>query len=353
MILKEITLEQVLSFFNGRERPDNNSGEYSVFGSNGIISKSSYYNYEDCIVIGRVGAYCGSVNLAKHKIWATDNTIIAKVKEFTSSLSYFYYLLNNAALNNYAGGAAQPLLTQKTLNDLKFKIHDEYNQKKIAAILSRYDDLIQINQQRIALLEEAAQRLYDEWFVKLRFPNHEQVPVVEGVPEGWDIKKVGDAIPFQYGKSLKADSRVEGKYPVYGSSGVVGYHNEAFVQDRCIIVGRKGNAGSVFFSNCACYPIDTVFYIEPNINNLYFYFFLKSLNFVDTDSAVPGLNRNYVHSFNVLIPSSIILKKFIEKTELVFKQIHSLSKQNQKLTQARNELLPRLMSGQLDISKLT
>lgn len=287
-----------------------------------------------------------------------QRTVLIRPKQSVIDPYYLCYLLLSpnirADLLAKSGGATVHHLNLKDIRALPIPtLPTLIQQKRLSLVIKNYYDLIQTNQQRIALLEEAAQRLYDEWFVKLRFPNHEQVSVVEGVPEGWEIKKIGDIIPFQYGKSLKADSRIEGEYPVYGSSGIVGYHNQALISANCIIVGRKGNAGSVFFSSPACFPIDTVFYIEPSKNNFYFYFFLKGLVFVDTDSAVPGLNRSYAHNLDVIIPESNLLKKFTAEAELLFEQMNTLEKQNQKLTQARDELLPRLMSGQLDISKLT
>ena len=128
-------------------------------------------------------------------------------------------------------------------------------QKKIAAILSAYDDLIEINKGRIALLEKMAEEIYREWFVRFRFPGWEQTAFEKGIPVGWDVKTLGSIVELVYGKALKSEDRCDGNYPVYGSSGVVGYHNEALVKRGGIIVGRKGNVGSIhwcdkpFFSN--------------------------------------------------------------------------------------------------------
>jgi type I restriction enzyme S subunit len=119
-------------------------------------------------------------------------------------------------------------------------------QRRIAGILSHYDDLIENNRRRTALLEEAARQLYREWFVRLRFPGHEHTRVTNGVPEGWERVQLGDQVMLNYGKALKADDRVGGPFPVYGSSGVIGTHEAALVQGPGIILGRKGNVGSVF-----------------------------------------------------------------------------------------------------------
>jgi type I restriction enzyme S subunit len=142
-------------------------------------------------------------------------------------------------------------------------------QRKIAAILSAYDDLIENNARRIAILEEMARALYREWFVRFRFPGYEDIGMVESplgpIPEGWEVKKIGDVLELAYGKALKAEHRKHGHVPVYGSSGVVGSHDESLVSGPGIIVGRKGNVGSVFWSDADFYPIDTVFCVRVTL----------------------------------------------------------------------------------------
>lgn len=136
-------------------------------------------------------------------------------------------------------------------------------QRKVADILSAYDDLIENNCRRMALLEEATRQLYREWFVCLRFPGHEHTRITYGVPEGWEFKPIGEVITLNYGKALKEENRIEGPTPVYGSSGVVGSHSEALVPGPGIVVGRKGNVGSVFWSDTPFWPIDTVYFVSP------------------------------------------------------------------------------------------
>ena len=226
------------------------------------------------------------------------------------------------------------------------------DQKRLAFIIRNYDDLIAINQRRIELLEEAARRLYREWFVHLRFPGHESVPVEDGVPQGWTTQNLIDIAPLSYGKALKASDRKPGNVPVYGSSGVVGYHSAAYVNEGAIIVGRKGNIGSVFLSHTPCFPIDTVFFISPDKVTYWLYFSVQELNFISSDSAVPGLNRNYAHSLPLLLPDTRTIRAFEELATPLFAQIHLLTYQNTRLTQARDLLLPRLMSGKLDVSNI-
>ena len=180
-------------------------------------------------------------------------------------------------------------------------------QKKIGNILSAYDDLIENNRRRIQLLEQAARLLYKEWFVHLRFPSHEHVKIKDGVPEGWEKKTIGELAPLKYGKALKQDDRIPGPYPVYGSSGIIGVHDKALVTGPAILVGRKGNVGSVYYSKSDFYPIDTVYYIEADNCSLYLYYSLLHTQFISTDVAVPGLNRDYAHSRTMLVPNDKIL----------------------------------------------
>jgi len=220
-------------------------------------------------------------------------------------------------------------------------------QQQIAGVLSAYDDLIENNRRRMALLEEAARQLYREWFVRLRFPGHEHTPITNGVPEGWKRKPLGEFITLNYGKALKADDRVEGEYPVFGSSGIVGTHEKPLVQGPGIIVGRKGNVGSVYWSSKSFCPIDTVYFIGPERSDLYLFYALRHMHFISTDVAVPGLNRDFAYSRPLLVPEPRIVRDFLETAVPLHEQIAKLDEMNKKLRAARDLLLPRLMSGEI------
>jgi type I restriction enzyme, S subunit len=229
-------------------------------------------------------------------------------------------------------------------------------QRKIAAILSAYDDLIENNTQRIAILEEMAQALYREWFVHFRFPGHEKKRMVESemglIPEEWKVVKLGDVIELAYGKALKADNRVTGTIAVYGSGGIVGYHNEKLVKGPGIIVGRKGNVGSVFWSQTDFFPIDTVFYVRSEVCLHYIYYNLKAQHFVNNDAAVPGLNRNQAYLLPFLLPDTVTLGQFQEQVEPIFRQITHLTQKNANLRKTRDLLLPKLIAGEIDVEGL-
>ncbi|HKP53541.1 MAG TPA: restriction endonuclease subunit S [Chloroflexia bacterium] len=227
-------------------------------------------------------------------------------------------------------------------------------QRKIASILSAYDDLIENNTRRIKLLEEMAQSLYREWFVHFRFPGHEGVRLVESelglVPEGWGVKRLGDVLELAYGKALKTDTRVSGPIPVYGSSGVAGWHHTHLVPGPGIIVGRKGNVGTVFWSSSDFYPIDTVFYVRTQIPLHYIFYNLREQHFINNDAAVPGLNRNQAYLNRFILPDVTVLNMYQRFIKPIFEQLDILRDKNANLRRTRDLLLPKLISGEVEVS---
>ena len=169
------------------------------------------------------------------------------------------------------------------------------------------------------------------------------------IPEGWEVGKLQDYIELCYGKALKAEDRKEGPYPVYGSSGVVGFHSENLVASPGIIVGRKGNVGSVRWTDEPFFPIDTVYYVKTDVSLFYVFYNLQQQNFINNDAAVPGLNRNQAYSLPFILPSELQLKAFDEFIGPVFKAVRSLTKKNQNLRLTRDLLLPKLISGEVAV----
>jgi len=279
-----------------------------------------------------------------------DGTQILRPKK-NIDIRYFYYSLKNIDLSNYGYERHFKYLKESVIELPLFFI-----QKKIATILSAYDDLIENNLRRIKILEEMAQNLYREWFVNFRFPGHEGTCFVESplgkIPEGWEVRKLQDVLELKYGKALKKADRLGGDVPVYGSSGVVGYHNNYLVKGPGIIVGRKGNVGSVFWSNEDFYPIDTVYYVSSKLPLRFLYYELQNKNFINNDAAVPGLNRNQAYSLELVVPTEGILSKFCRIADDFERQAYILKKKNISLRQTRDLLLPKLISGKVDVSEL-
>jgi len=255
-----------------------------------------------------------------------------------------------------AGGAAQPKLGIYKVNEVVIPLPQLALQQKIASILASYDDLVENNTRRIAILEEMARRIYEEWFVRFRFPGHDSVRMVESelglVPEGWTRSRLGDVIELAYGKALKAGDRCPGEVPVYGSSGIVGSHDLSFVSGPGIVVGRKGNVGSVHWSEVPFLPIDTVFYVVTGLPLHYVYFNLQHQNFLNNDAAVPGLNRNQAYSLPFVVPARYLLDSFEGQCQQFLGLARLLVRKNNNLRIARDLLLPKLISGELDVSAI-
>ncbi len=297
-------------------------------------------------------------NPKKNTIASTGFAVLRAGKEITSR--FLYHTVTNQSFTDYlaanAKGAAYPAVDTETIERADINLPPLVTQRKIAAILSAYDDLIENNLRRIKILEEMARALHREWFVHFRFPGYEKVRFVDSplgkIPEGWKVVKLVEILELNYGKGLPKRDRREGSIPVYGSSGLVGYHDKSIVKGPGIIVGRKGNVGSVFWSDSDFYPIDTVYHVSSILPLRFLFYDLQIKNFINTDAAVPGLNRQQAYSLETILPPAGLLDNFCTISEGFEKHASILHKKNEILSRIRDLLLPKLISGELDVSEL-
>lgn len=229
-------------------------------------------------------------------------------------------------------------------------------QKRIADILSAYDNLIENNQKQIKLLEEAAQRLYKQWFIDLRYPGHETTPVIDGIPEGWRKGIVGEIAKFKRGKVITKAQVAEGNVPVVaGGLEPAYYHNTANTTAPVITVSGSGaNAGfaqlyneNVFASDCSFADINTTPYV-------YFVYCLLKDKKTELDSLQKGAAQPHVYAKDInalatLLPPEEILKLYTKYASPYFEKVKALKEQIKNLTQSRDRLLPKLMNGELDV----
>lgn len=358
-----------------RHRPRNASvlygGRYPFFQT-GDIKAANFYLTEYSQTYSEEG-------LAQSKLWKPGTlciTIAANIAEsailgiegcFPDSVVGFvanpekadvrfikYYMdILKLRMQNISHGATQDNLSVDKLLSFDFLVPSLPTQQRIAGILSAYDELIENSQRRIKILESMARALYREWFVNFRFPGHENHPRVASslgeIPQGWEVKKLGDVAILNYGKALKKEDRCEGDFPVFGSSGVVGTHDAALVKGPGIIVGRKGNVGSVFWSDKDFYVIDTAYYVSSNLPLRFLFYVFPTLNFINSDAAVPGLSRNQAYTLEVLVPPKEILERFCTLAGIFEQHAAIIQSQAQNLCRTRDLLLPRLLSGQIEI----
>ncbi|RZL03983.1 MAG: restriction endonuclease subunit S [Rubrivivax sp.] len=268
---------------------------------------------------------------------------------------FLYLLFNTRSVRSQISGSASGTKVRHTAPEriyrVQVRVPDVRVQAEIADAVLAYDDLIDNNRRRMALLEESARLLYNEWFLRLRFPGHEHTPIVDGVPQGWDRVPLEDALVLQRGFDLPTQERQEGLVPIYGSTGVVGHHHQAKVAAPGVVTGRSGTLGSVHFVAEDYWPLNTALWVKEfkRVTPLFALFLLRSMDLKQYNggASVPTLDRKSAHRVEILIPSKQLIRSFDDFAADTFKQIKNLESQNQKLRAARDLLLPRLMSGDL------
>ena len=355
-------LGNVVRFGNGKAIKPGGEGRFPVYGSNGIIGGSDEFRHENGVVIGRVGAYCGAVLYCPTKFWASDNTLVAYPASEQVDIKFLYYLLSEAKLSRYAGGAAQPLVTQTVLKQVEVRVPSLAIQRRIAGILSAYDELIENSQRRIRILEAMARALYREWFVHFRFPGHEKLPRVASplgkIPQGWEVMEFRYLFDIRYGKTLpKTKISDSGPYPVYGAGDVIGFYDKMLCPDKCALVTSRGNgSGTVWRTREAAFVTNNSLIMSPRENRRYWdYSFvellLKHANVMEakTGSAQPQVTSENLNYVKAVAPTKPLVEKFCAIVTPIYEQVDLLFCQIQNLRRTRDLLLPRLLSGQLNI----
>ena len=231
---------------------------------------------------------------------------------------------------------------------------------KIAAIEQGQDPLRAamraISGKTDAELDQMPREHHDELAATAElFPDAMEESKLGNIPNGWEVKRVGDLIELAYGKALKSTDRKQGSVPVYGSGGVTGYHNEALVPHGAIIVGRKGTVGSLYWEDGPFFPIDTTFYVKPKVLPMTYCFYAMQtlgLDKMNTDAAVPGLNRENVYRLELVKPSISVLSAFDGLIGQTRKAMRANTIASRSLAELRDSLLPKLLSGELAIDKI-
>lgn len=353
MIREVTTLGELISLQRGYDLPETQRlpGSVPVVGSAGI---TGYHDTAKAkgpgVTVGRSGASFGKVTFIREDYWPHNAALF--VTDFKGNDPQFIrYLLENIDFSSLNSGSAQQSLNRNYVYGVSVQKFDLPAQCRIAGILSAYDELIENNQRRIKILEEMARSLYREWFAQFRFPGHDKVKMVSSslgpIPQGWEVKKLGEVLELNYGKALKSDTRREGQIPVFGSSGIVGSHDTGLVKGPGIIVGRKGNVGSVFWSDDDFFPIDTAYFVTSSLPLRFMFYELQTKNFINNDAAVPGLSRHQAYSLETVIPPTDLLIRFCRLADVFEQQVSKLRFQIENLRRTRDLLLPRLLSGQL------
>jgi len=270
---------------------------------------------------------------------------------------WLHYLMRTREYRAWIVGSASGTTVKHTspsrIESFSFKLPTLKEQRTIAEILGAFDDRIDNLRQINATLEAMAQALFKSWLVDFDgvLPEEMQASELGLIPKGWRVGTLADLCELKYGKALKASKRRVGEIPVYGSGGITGHHDEALVTKPTIIVGRKGTVGTLYWQSQSCFPIDTVFYVKPKVSLHFCYYAMMrmKLHTLNTDAAVPGLNRNNAYRQPVVIPEIEKLTKWDTITSDFRARMDNAASQSRTLAALRDTLLPRLISGTLRI----
>lgn len=315
------------------------------------------YNHTGkAIVISRSGASAGYVSFWNEPIFVTDGFLIEPQGDVIFEFLYYVLKCKQRELHNTQKGAAIPHVTPALIGDIEGLLPDVHTQQLIVDILSRYDSLIGNYQKQIKLLEEAAQRLYKEWFVDLRFPGHENTKMVDGLPEGWEKKKLGEVAEFKRGKTITKKEAIEGNVPVVAGGLEPAYYcDKSNTTNRVITISGSGaNAGytrmyfeKVWASDCSFSDTSTTDYLH-----FIFCFLRENKTLIDNKqkgAAQPHVYAKDINSMELLLPIKKILILYEQKVSRFFDTIESLQSQIRLLTEARDRLLPKVMDGEIEV----
>lgn len=364
------------------------AGKYPVYGGNGLRGYADRSNFEgECAIIGRQGAYCGNVRYFKGEAYMTEHAVVCQANEKANTY-YLSALLSTMHLERLSGQSAQPGLAVGTLSVQEINLPSLEVQRSIASILSSLDRKIELNNKINADLEEMAQAIFKNWFVDFEpFKDGKFVDSELGmIPEGWKVSQIAD-IPhiLETGKRPKGGA-VEKGIPSVGAEHVKGmcaydysktkYINCEFaaklktgkINGYELMIYKDGGKPGYFIPNFSifgegypfenCYLNEHVFKLDFDGNkefNIFCYFFFKTeqimsyFNAQGAKAAIPGINKKDVENIYIFSPDNESVIKFGEFAYPLFKQMLKNAIENRTLSTLRDTLLPRLMSGELEV----
>lgn len=354
---------------------DMKDGTFSIFVKDTIPQHFIATN-EDIIYTrtGQVGLVFRNQNGVVHNNCFT----VSPLDDNELSRDFLYYVLQTKEFydeaNSKASGAAQPDLAHGSFKSIEIPLPPLETQHRIASILSAYDDLIENNQKQIKLLEEAAQRLYKEWFVDLRFPGYENTPIVDGVPEGWRKTTIGDTFNTVLGgtPSRSISTYWNGNIPWINSGevnklriikesefitelGLEKSSTKLMPLHTTVLAITGATLGQVSYTEietCANQSVVGI-YDENEVYSIYLYLYVSNKIWHMIGKATGGaqqhINKDIVNAYPIVLPERLIISKLNTLIEPYFDKMANLYKQNSELTEVRDRLLPKLMNGELEV----
>ena len=335
-------LKEIIEFKNGKKKPSS-KGSIPIYGGNGILGYTDQSNQNgESLIIGRVGAYCGCVYSHYGQCWVSDNAIVGKVNE-GNDFYYCYYLLKRLNLNSRHVGSGQPLMTQEILNNIEINICDYETQRKVGKILKNIDDKIKINSEINNNLYEEAVALYKDKF--------------KGINQ--DKKTIGDYIVPKRGKNLLTRDAIDGDTPIVaGGIEPSAYHNQFNTKSPVITISASGaNAGYINLWSIPVWASDCSYIDDSITKNVYFwYIVLKTrqdeIFDAQTGSAQPHIYPQHIADMSICELNINEVEKYNNLVAPLFKMIGENQKENKKLSQLRDALLPKLMNGEINLDNI-
>ncbi len=322
------------------------------------IYSASKYEIGD-ILLSNIRPYFCKIWLANKEGSCSNDVLVLKANEKVVS-KFLYYVLSDKNFFNYdtvtSKGTKMPRGNKNAIMKYLVPKRNVQCQHRIASILSAYDSLIENNTKRIRLLEKMAENLYKEWFVRFRFPGYEKAEMENGLPKGWRRGSFSDICEFRRGKNITASEMVEGNVPVI-SAGIEpsGFHNKANVEGISITMSSSGaNAGYITIHYSNIWAADCSFIEEKMTPYIYYvYELLNNIRGVITNfqrgAAQPHVYPKDINRIKLIIPSERLMSLADERLSVIHRQICNLQHQNTLLARRRDLLLPRLMSGKLEV----
>ena len=343
---------------------DKSSGMMFISESTHNKLKRSQIETND-ILFSMAGIYLGKLAIVKDEdIPANTNQAVALIRFNKGvNIDYLYYFMVQKSFNAYvncmSAQAAQPNINLKQIGNLQIALFSDEHQKRIANILSTYDNLIENNNKRIKLLEQMAENLYKEWFVRFRFPGYKDMEFESGLPKEWKICRIDQLSKIKAGGDAPDDSTKEitdkCSIPIYSNGieneGLYGYTSKAKINKPSISISARGTVGYTCLRRVPYTPIVRLICIIPHeekLANWLFYYFKHTIVTASGTSqqqiTIPMTSRE-----KVLLPTNNLIQKFYEYSTRYLDEIDILVDQNSKLITQRDMLLPRLMSGKLEV----
>ena len=343
---------------NQKKVQDDTNGQYPIFGTGGLMGYSIEYLYDKpSVLIGRKGSI-EKVRYIEEPFWTVDTLFYTEVNDKIVIPKFLYYVLFLIDLSRYNEGTSIPSLRTETLNSLDLPIPNLDYQNRVLSILSKIDKKIEINEKINKNLEEQLSLLFNDWFVNCTpFKNEELIKSEWGVvPESWKDIEFGELIEITSGNrpdEKSEDKTSEFNIPLFGASKIMGYTKEYSYNEDILIIGRVGTHGVVQRVNYPCFPSDNTFVIKSDYYG-FVYQLLKRIDYdsLNTGSTQPLITQKSLKTVNAVLPDEKILSKFEMISKTIFDKIQLNNDEISKLTKLRDTLLPKLMSGEIDVSKI-